>query len=69
MGNLNLRNRLSPCGDYTLWFDQKQILKASSRQWPRSVSRKTSNNDVKKLLLFEELQYIGGSSVILVVIA
>ncbi len=30
-------------------------LKFSSQRWPRSVSRKTSDNDVKNILLFEEV--------------
>ena len=42
--------------------------------WPRPVSRKTSGDDVKKLLLFEEVRLpvpivASGSSVILVGIA
>ncbi len=53
MPRVFLSSPLRFCGDWIEYCDGGEP-KASSRRRPRSVSRKTSDNDVKKLLLFEE---------------
>jgi hypothetical protein len=35
-------------------------MKSNIEAWPRSVSRKTSGDGVKKLLMFEEVRRVSG---------